>query len=39
MSEELPTVRTFSELLNPEILVENAYLFATLSIFFRYVWS
>ena len=33
MSEELPIVRTFSELLNPEILVENAYLFATLSIF------
>ena len=33
MSEELPIVRTFSELLNPEILVENVYLFATLSIF------
>jgi hypothetical protein len=31
--EQLPIVNSLKDLLNPEILVENTYLFATLSIF------
>ena len=31
--EQLPVVNSLKDLLNPEILVENTYLFATLSIF------
>ena len=31
--EQLPVVNSLKDLLNPELLVENTYLFATLSIF------